>query len=215
MKDNLKNEYLINKENNDKTMNKEKISNTNYYEAIIIIIINQIIKNAINEIRRKELFEKMKNHCFNFLMNNINIYLKSQNFVYDNDLEGNKGKIFFDFKQEKFDKELDAISEPLPPEKDRNNSNMIKIINDERLSVNDNIFKLNKSQKNFLNELIKIENLLEPKNEKIELLENQSINTENKTININLIGENSTNSINENLIIKIILLNEAIIIITF
>jgi len=204
MNGNSKSEYLINRKNIDKIKNKEQYINKNYSETIIIIIVNKIISNTIHEIRRKETLEKMKVYCFDFLKNNINIFLKSQFFVYDNELDLNKEKIFFDFKQEKFDKGLSIISEPETPEKDRNNSNMINIIQNKRLSVDNKVFEPIESQKNSLNELIELENLLEINKVKDKIIDEPNKEIEDKpNINNNLNEDNSTNTLNENLIISL------------
>ena len=195
MNGNSKSEYLINRKNIDKIKNKEQYINKNYSETIIIIIVNKIISNTIHEIRRKETLEKMKVYCFDFLKNNINIFLKSQFFVYDNELDLNKEKIFFDFKQEKFDKGLSRISEPETPEKDRNNSNMINIIQNKRLSVDNKVFEPIESQKNSLNELIELENLLEINKVKDKIIDEPNKEIEDKqNINNNLNKDNSTKS---------------------
>ena len=204
MNGNSKSDYLINQKNKDKRKNKEKNIYKNDSETIITIIMNKIISITMNEIRRKDILEKMKVHCYDYVKNNINIFLKSQFFVYDNELDINKGKIFFDFKQEKYDKELSIISEPETPEKDRNNSNMMKIINNKILSVDNKVFESIKSQKNSLNELIEIENLLDASKVKNKIIEEPNKEKDDDTnIKNNLNEGNSTNTLNENLIISL------------
>lgn len=207
MKENSKNEYLINQKNNN-TTNKEKMKCDNDTDTIIAMIVNKIITKAMNVIRSKETSEKMTYHCYDYLVNNVNSFLKSQFFTYDNELDWNKDKIFLNNKPEKFEKEFNLIPEPITPGKDRNNSNWIKIINNK--INNKRVFLVNKafepieSQKSSLSDLINIGNLLENKNEKNQILEETNVLKEKNSDNINLDNDNSTTSlINENLIISL------------
>lgn len=165
----MKDEYLINQVNIDNKTNDEDFIGKNNNEIIIISILKQIISNAIYGVQSKEINEKMKLHCCNYVINSINTFLKTKYLVYDNELDKNKGKIFFDYKPQKFDEPLFIIGEPKTPDMDRNNSNMIKV---EKISPEINLDENINLQKTSLNELIK--------------LENSSINESSKTNNIDI-----------------------------
>ena len=202
MKAKIKNEYLINQKKISRQTSKEKIQYPNNVETIIVIMVNKIISNAMNEIRRKEILEKMKIYCYDFIKNNVNLCLKSNFFTYDNDLDTNKEKIFIDFKPEKFDTKFDIIPEPLIPERDRNNSNRIKVINENKTFIVNKVFEPIESKKSSLNELIEIDNLLQIKKDENKILEESKTQLENKTDNIILNNENNSKLIDKNSIIN-------------
>ena len=206
MKENSKKEYLINKGKKDKKTNKEQGEYKNEAEIIVEMILNKIFLNSVYEVKSKEINEKMKLLCYDFLNTNINAMIKTKFFVYDNALELNKDKIFYDYHQKKFDEELLILPEPITPGRDRNDSSMIKLKKETIFSSNKNIKQINNKNKS-LNELIEIEGLSKITNENKEMNEDssKSLKTENAHLlsNKNNNYEDSTNLINENTIISL------------
>ena len=178
------NESFIDKEKVNEE--KDEIFHNNNVEAIILTLIDKIIANAIHEIKNKEIYNRINEYCYNFTKNQIDFLLKTKYFFHDNEEEINKGKIFYNYKQEKFDN-WTMIEEPKIPDKDRNNSNMIKIINCKK---NDN----EKEKLNSLNELIELEsiNLAKKNSSPKKLLKLKKIINKIKMIN-NLINNNNNN----------------------
>ena len=133
---------------------KDEIFHNNNIETIILILIDKIISNVMHEINKKEVYNKINLFCYNYTKNQIDSLLKAKYFFYDNEKEINKGKIFYNYMPEKFNNWI-MIEEPKNPDKDSNNSNMIKIIN----------YKKNENEKDKLNslkELIDLENINSP-----------------------------------------------------
>ena len=196
MKENSKKEYLINQRKNDKITNKGQSKYKNEAEIIVEMILNKIVLNSIYEVKNKEINEKMKLLCYNFLNTNINLMIKTKFFVYDNALEFNKNKIFYDYCQKKFDEELLILPEPETCGRDRNDSSILKIKKETIFSLNKNNMQI-KSKNKSLNELIEIENLSKITNENKEMNENstKSLKNENIITNKNKINEDSNNSI--------------------
>ena len=131
MKDNEQKQYLNNQEKIDKMNNQANISFNNDSEIIIMKIVNKIILNAFYISRKKEINEKLKIYCNDFIMDKIFMMVNNQFLNYDTDLELKGEKIILDNRQEKDDKESILFPEPLNPEKDRNSSNMIRLIFDK------------------------------------------------------------------------------------
>ena len=131
MKDNEQKQYLNNQEKIDKMNNQTNISFNNDSEIIIMKIVNKIILNAFYISRKKEINEKLKIYCNDFIMDKIFMMVNNQFLNYDTDLELKGEKIILDNRQEKDDKESILFPEPLNPEKDRNSSNMIRLIFDK------------------------------------------------------------------------------------
>ena len=144
MNNNEENESVINK----KIIKKEKFENNNIchidIETVILLLIDKIIVNVIHEADNKIIYNNLDIHCYKYIKNNINNLLKTKFFCYENGKEEKKGNIFLNYNHNKFD-EWVKIEEPLTPDKDRNNSNMIKICN-------------YKESKNKINEIIELEN---------------------------------------------------------
>ena len=95
------NESFIDKEKVNEE--KDEIFHNNNVEAIILTLIDKIIANAIHEINNKEIYNRINEYCYNFTKNQIDFLLKTKYFFHDNEEEINKGKIFYNYKQEKFD----------------------------------------------------------------------------------------------------------------
>ena len=188
MKGKTKNDYLINKQNSDKTSEKDEFIFEKHSDIIIRFIVNKIIIKALNEIKDREINEKMNALCCDYVLKNLNNVLKTQFFDYENDLDDEKNSFDLDS-----DKESILVLEPDPPEKDRNNSNMIKINDFKDLSTINEIFETIESKKNSLTET---EKYLEKKKEKVNLKKIQK----NKEL---IDNENSSNSLNKDLIISL------------
>ena len=178
MKDETKNDYLINEHNRDKISEIKEFINEKHSEIIIGFIINKIIIKAMNEVKSKEIDEKMNVLCCDYVINNLNNILKSQFFNHENELNNEK---YFNK-----DKELISLAEPVTPEFDRNNSNMMKINNYKDLSIINEIFESVETKKSSLIET-----------EKCYELKKKNINK--KVIN----EENSSNSLNSDIIISL------------
>ena len=135
MKDDEQNQYLNNQEKIDKMNNQINNGFNNYSEIIIMKILNKIILNAFYISRKKEIHEKLKIYCNDFIMDKIFMVVNNQFINCDTDLEFKEEKNI-NYKQEKIDEELTLIPEPLNPEKDRNSSNMIRLLFDKSNSFN-------------------------------------------------------------------------------
>ena len=124
MNNNEENESVINK----KIIKKEKFENNNIchidIETVILLLIDKIIVNVIHEADNKIIYNNLDIHCYKYIKNNINNLLKTKFFCYENGKEGKKGNIFLNYNHNKFD-EWVKIEEPLTPDKDRNNSNIL------------------------------------------------------------------------------------------
>ena len=206
MKEKSKKEYLINKGKNIKKTNKDQGDYKNEADIIVEMILNKIILNSFYEVKSKETNEKIKLFCCDFINTSINAMIKTKFFVYDNALEFNKDKIFYDYHQKKFDEELLILPEPITPGRDRNDSSMIKITKETIFFSNKNINQINYKNKS-LNELIELENLSKNTNENKEINDgsNESLKTENAHIMINKNNnyEDSNNLLDENTIISL------------
>ena len=153
MLENNENESIIKEEINE-SKNKNNISFNNNKETIILILIDKIISNVIHEANKNQIYNNLGLFCYDKVKNQLNHLLKTKFFFHDNIQDENKGKIFWDYKPEKFDNWV-FFKEPKNPDKDRNNSNMVKIVTYKNIdSVKTIKFKKNDA----LTELIELEN---------------------------------------------------------
>ena len=197
MKDNSKKEYFINKKKQDKRIKGETFIDT---ETIIKILLNKIITKSIFKAQKKEIDEKMKLYCYDYIINNINILLLTNFFAYDNDFNDNKEKIYYNRKVENHQNDSLILPEPPNPKKDRNNSNMIqlKIERKEYMSKDKNEKEIINLQKNSLNELTENQITTENKNET-----NETSDLKNLQIIKNDYKESSNNILNEDFILNL------------
>ena len=197
MKDNSKKEYFINKKKQDKRIKGETFIDT---ETIIKIVLNKIITKSIFKAQKKEIDEKMKLYCYDYIINNINTLLLTNSFAYDNDFNDNKEKIYYNRKVENHQNDSLILPEPPNPKKDRNNSNMIqlKIERKEYMSKDKNEKEIINLQKNSLNELTENQITTENKNET-----NETSDLKNLQIIKNDYKESSNNILNEDFILNL------------
>ena len=99
----MKNEKKDGKENNEKE-NTEKqdiiqiTPSSDIADSIATIIVDKIISDAVINSKINDIYKTMNSHCFSFLTNFINPYLKSRFLFYENgieDLNQKKRNYFF------------------------------------------------------------------------------------------------------------------------
>ena len=147
-------------EQEKKSDRRDEILNHSDIETIVLFLIDKIIINAIHESNKKIINDKLNLYCYNFMQNQLNHFMKTNFLFYENNNEGNKEKIFYNNKLENYDKWI-TFTEPNNIEKDRNNSNMIKIV--KCIKTNNKEIDFNKTnKKNSFNELVELENGISP-----------------------------------------------------
>ena len=116
----MKNEKKDGKENNEKE-NTEKqdiiqiTPSSDIADSLATIIVDKIISDAVINSKINDIYKTMNSHCFSFLTNFINPYLKSRFLFYENgieDLNQKKKKLFFSSKPMEKVNTWSSIPEP-------------------------------------------------------------------------------------------------------
>ena len=194
-------------ENNEKE-NKEKQDITqikpssDIADSVVTILVDKIISNAVINSKINDIYKTINSHCFTFLTNLINPYLKISFLFYENgieDLNQQKKELFFSSKQLEKINTWNLLPEPKCCEIDRCANTKTKLVKykkytelkDDGLkessfvldgeeeikkSLNDKIEKKDNSNKN------KKDNKISITNSQKNIMQN--INKENKNNNI-------------------------------
>ena len=158
--------------------NEEETDSNPYYnnnaETIAKIIIEKMISITVTKVHSKETYERIGEHCFNYIKNNINEILKVNYIPYEirhNQIE----KIFFDRPKCETHNTWVEIQEPGTPIYDRCTFDQIKF--NEFVPIE---FDVIKSSNISNNELIAIDKDNEDKkNQNKENLNNENLNNKN------------------------------------
>lgn len=198
----------------------KNIKNNNYgiSDTICRIIIDKIISKAITQANNNLVYSKINNHCFEFLINCVDIFLSTDFIFYENDQYDNYNseEYFSSSMHENInDMQLLQIEEPQTPEIDRYHSIKTKIVKSPDIDSNKNILEidLNKISSKDNNEISllsrnnrsekKLNTLKEATEFEYQLYSNSNSNT-----NTDKIEEEKENNINEKVNKKKIIKND-------
>ena len=130
------NENENNKENDDNLKNENTNENqikpsVDIADSIVTILVDKIISDAVVNSKINDIYKTMNDHCFNFLTNFLNPYLKNGFIFHENgieDLDFQKQKIYF--SHEPIDKlnTWNILPEPKCNEVDRCANTKTKLI---------------------------------------------------------------------------------------
>ena len=125
----------------------KNIKNNNYgiSDTICRIIIDKIISKAITQANNNLVYSKINNHCFEFLINCVDIFLSTDFIFYENDQYDNYNseEYFSSSMHENInDMQLLQIEEPQTPEIDRYHSIKTKIVKSPDIDSNKNILEI-------------------------------------------------------------------------
>ena len=182
-KQDIKNTTMTSKlnkeEQKDPNLENEEETNSNPYynnnaETIAKLLIEKMISITVTKVHSKETYERIGEHCFNYIKNNINEILKVNYIPYEirhNQIE----KIFFDRPKCETHNTWVEIQEPGTPIYDRCTFDQIKF--NEFVPIE---FDVIKSSNISNNELIAIDKDNEDKkNQNKENLNNENLNNKN------------------------------------
>ena len=182
-KQDIKNTTMTSKlnkeEQKDPNLENEEETNANPYynnnaETIAKLLIEKMISITVTKVHSKETYERIGEHCFNYIKNNINEILKVNYIPYEirhNQIE----KIFFDRPKCETHNTWVEIQEPGTPIYDRCTFDQIKF--NEFVPIE---FDVIKSSNISNNELIAIDKDNEDKkNQNKENLNNENLNNKN------------------------------------
>ena len=157
--------------------NEEETDSNPYYnnnaETIAKIIIEKMISITVTKVHSKETYERIGEHCFNYVKGSVNEILKLNYIPYEirhNQIE----KIFFDRPKCEIHNTWIEIKEPGTPIYDRCTYDQVKI--NEFIPIE---FDVIKSSNLSNNELIAIDKE-DKENQNKENVNNQNINNKNK-----------------------------------
>ena len=115
-----KTEEINEKENEEENKESSKNNYNTYSEIISKTIIEKIISLSSTRLYCNEIYQRIGDHCFNYIKKEINPYLKILYFSYEIDTNENKeDKIFFDEKISNNNDTWIEIKEPETPIIDR------------------------------------------------------------------------------------------------
>ena len=128
---NNNNNYNNNKnENNNNKIDQIKIETHDTSENVVTMILDKIISDILVEKKIKDIYKKLPNHCFDFIQNLINPYLKNNFLLYENGLENLSFQKRLLYDRDPINKinEWGMIQEPTPPGLDRFTNGKNKLI---------------------------------------------------------------------------------------
>ena len=125
-------EIILNNNDNNNNNNKKdenpknkfgqiKIETHDTSENIVTMILDKIISDILVEKRIKDIYKKLPSHCFDYIQNLINPYLKNNFLLYENGLENLsfQKRLLYDRNPINKINEWGMILEPTPPGLDR------------------------------------------------------------------------------------------------
>ena len=112
-----------NKDNLNINQNATQIqSSSDIADSVVTIILDKIISNAVINSKINDIYKTMNDHCFNFLTEFMNPYLKNNFIFYENgidDLEYQKKQIYYCYKPINKLNTWNILPEPKSNEVDR------------------------------------------------------------------------------------------------
>ena len=181
-KQDIKNTTMTSKlnkeEQKDPNLENEEETNSNPYynnnaETIAKLLIEKMISITVTKVHSKETYERIGEHCFNYIKNNINEILKVNYIPYEirhNQIE----KIFFDRPKCETHNTWVEIQEPGTPIYDRCTFDQVKYKEFAPIE-----FDIIKSSNLSNNELVSIEKE-DKNNQNKENLNNENISNKNQ-----------------------------------
>ena len=100
-------------------------------DTLVVIIIDKIISDAVINSKINDIYKTINNHCFSYLTNSINPYLKSRFIFYENgieDLNQQKNELYFCNKPIDKINTWNIITEPKCNEVDRCANTKAKLV---------------------------------------------------------------------------------------
>ena len=136
-----------------KSQKKLKKFNDGLSDTICQIIVDKIITNSFIQSRSNYINSKINNHCFRFVTNCIDTFLRVD-FIYH---ENNRNKYCNNISikentssiNKKINNEEIIIEEPVTPEIDRHHAIKTKIVKDPNININDQNFFFPNNLKRF------------------------------------------------------------------
>ena len=197
---------------NEKLINDNKILTqikpaTDIADSIATILVDKIISDAVINSKVNDIYKTLNSHCFDFLTNNINPYLKTRFIFYENgveDLNQQKKELYFSSKPLEKLNTWSILPEPKNNDIDRcantktklkkykkytelkddgliENSFALDAEEDIKHIKNDNNNALNENKDNINNKL-GIKNKNEKNNSKKNVVNESNINKDNNKI---------------------------------
>jgi hypothetical protein len=129
-----------------KIQKKDKNDNYGISDTICQIIIDKIISNVIVQSRINYIYSKINNHCFGFITNCIDTFLRIDFIFHETNQKNNnisEESISSFSNPEEKDNEIFLIEEPPTPELDRHHTIKTKIVHCPNLSIKNGILRNN------------------------------------------------------------------------